>query len=113
MADVVGIDSSWIPKALRRQTATKMTEADWTLSGIGDFVNEVKKRYGEKYPLERFGVNEIVEWAALHETHSKNRQLNNSWSLSKYFRSHRGVLLKAHGIYEVGKHANRQMYSIK
>ncbi len=28
MAEVVGIESDWIPDALRRQTATKMTEAD-------------------------------------------------------------------------------------
>jgi len=113
MADVLGMEGSWIPKALRRQVATKMTEADWTLSGIGDFVNALKQKYGEQYSMERFGVNEIVEWAAQHETHSKNRQLNNSWSLSKYFRSHKGVLLKAHGIYENGKVSNRQVYSVK
>jgi len=113
MAHVLGFQSDWIPPALKRLTTTKMTEADWTLAGIGDFMNEVKRKYGDKYTEQRFGTKEIVAWAEQHDTHSKNRQLSNSWSLGRYFRSHKGLLMKTHGIHEDGTEANRQMYSIK
>ena len=113
MAEVLGMESDWISGALKRQVASKMGEADWTLSGVGDFVNALKQKYGTNYGVQRFGISEIVEWAALHETYSKNRLLQNSWSLAKYFRSHKGVLLKSYGIYEDGKASNRQMYSVQ
>ncbi len=113
MAEVIGMDSDWIMPALKRQMTVKMSEADWTLAGIGEFTNAVKKKYGDAYPIEQFGVKAIAEWAADHDTYGKNGTMVNSWKLGKYIRSHRGVLQKSCGLYENGTSANRIMYSIQ
>ena len=113
MADVLGMESDWIPAALQRQTATKMSEADWTMSGLAEFVVHFKKVHGEDYSTKRFSTKDITEWAEEHETFSKNGQLTNGWRLGKYLRSHRGTMQKTTGAFENGKQGNRMMYSVQ
>ncbi len=113
MAEVVGIPNDWIPAALKRQTAAKMTETDWAMSGLEEFVVQFKAIYGDKYARERFGVKDIVEWADQHITYSKNGTLTNGWRLAKYFRSHKGLMQKTVGIYESGTRNNSIMYSVQ
>lgn len=113
MAEVLGMDSDWISGALKRQTVSKVSEADWTLSGIGDFANDLRQQHGKAVGGIKFAVKDMVEWAAQHDTQCKNTTMTNSWRLAKYVRSHKGALLKSYGIYENGKSANRQMYSLQ
>lgn len=113
MADVLGMKSDWIPSALKRQTATKMSEADWTMSGIGEFVSNFKAVHGDDYASKRFSSADIVEWAEGHDTYHKNGQMTNGWRLGKYLKSHRGTLQKTTGAFENGNQGNRIMYSVQ
>lgn len=112
MAKVLGMPYEWIPGALARQTAVKLTETDWTMAGIKEYVEDFKADHGENYQTERFGASDIVSWANGHETYCKNRQLSNSWSLAKYLRTHKGTLQKNLDVQENGTSANKIMYSI-
>ena len=112
MADVLGMDSEWIPGALKRQTNTKMSEADMVLAGMGEYINALKSKHGDKIYVERFSTSNIVEWAAQHETYSLNPILINAWKLAKYIRSHKGVLKKSLQMEEAGKTNNKQLYGI-
>jgi len=113
MAEVLGMDSKWIPSALKRQTAVKMSEVDWTIAALEEFSKGMKQKHGAKYPTERFGVKEIVEWAEQHDTYSTNGTITNGWRLSKYIKSHRGILTKTLGLTESGTHNNRTLYSLQ
>ncbi|RLA58348.1 MAG: hypothetical protein DRQ89_15470, partial [Epsilonproteobacteria bacterium] len=108
MAEVIGMDSEWIPGALKKQTATKMTETDWTMAGLEIFVQEFQGTIKER----RFSVKDITNWALDHEIYSKNATLINGWKLGKYMKGHRGLLQKTIGAFEDGSSGNRQMYSV-
>jgi len=113
MADVIGIEKDWIPAALARQTATKMTEADWTIAGLEEFIVSHKKKHGDKYVMQRFSVKDVGAWAEEHDVYSKNATLTNGWRLGKYLKSHRGTLQKALNMFENGSSGNRTMYSVQ
>jgi hypothetical protein len=112
MAKVLGMPHDWIPRALARQTAVTLTETDWTMAGIKEFVEHFKEEHQGRADVERFAIADIASWANAHETYCKNRQLINSWSLSKYVRTHKGTLQKNLGMQENGTKANKIMYSI-
>ena len=112
MAEVLGMPSDWIPAHLQRATATKMSDTDWTMAGLADFVTELKNRYGEAYKKERFSAKDITNWANGHETYCNNPTLTNGWKLGKYLRSHRGALKKNLRMMENGTAANKTMYSV-
>lgn len=113
MAKVLGLPFDWIPEALARQTATKLSETDWVMAGLADFVEAFKNEHGKQYHAQRFGMSDIVEWAELDNTYSKNRKLTNPWALGKYVRSHRGTLQKNLFIFEDGSKNNKTMYRIE
>lgn len=113
MAKVLGMPYEWIPRALHRATATKMSDTDWTLAGLSDFVDWFKEKKGEKYFMERFSARDVVMWAEAHDEHSKNATLTNGWRLGKYLRGHKGSLQKNLRVYENGTYANKTMYSIE
>jgi hypothetical protein len=110
MAKVLGMPHEWIPKALHRVTASKMSDTDWTLAGLADFVALFKEKRGA---MDRFAVKDIVQWAEAHEQHCKNPMLVNSWKLGKYMRGHKGSLKKNLNVYENGSSANKTMYSVE
>jgi len=113
MAEVIGMENDWIPAALKRQTAVKMTETDWTMGGLEVFTLAFKKKYGGDYVRTRFNVKDILEWAMEDEIYSKNSTLTNGWKLGKYMKGHRGLLQKTLNMFEDGSSGNRQMYSIQ
>ena len=113
MADVLNMSSDWIPAALARQTAVKMSETDWTIAGIGEYIVSFKDTHSSKYQQQRFSVKDIVEWAEEHDVYCKNGTMTNGWRLGKYVRNHRGVLQKTHGMFENGTQGNRNMYSVQ
>jgi len=112
MARVLGMDYKWIPEALKRQTATKMSETDWTMAGLEEFVTAVKAKYPDNYQTQRFGSKEIAEWAQEHETYCKNGAMINSWRMGKYLRTHRGSIQKLLHMHESGTVNNKTVYSI-
>jgi len=113
MAEVLGMESDWIPKALKQQTAVKMSETDWTIAGLEEYAADLKEDFGAKYQIERFGVKEIVEWAEGHDVYCKNGVMTNGWRLSKYIKAHKGLITKTIGIVENGSENNRTMYSVQ
>lgn len=113
MAKVLGMPHEWIPAALHRSTATKMSDTDWTLAGLADFVAEFKKAKGDAYIGIKFASSDITAWAEAHEHHCKNPVMTNGWKLGKYLRGHKGSLKKNLRMYENGSSANRIMYSIE
>ena len=113
MARVLGMPEEWIPQALHRATATKMSDTDWTLAGIADYVAAFKEHHGDAYQAKRFSARDIVEWAEAHDEHSRNPILTNGWRLGKYLRGHKGSLQKNIRLYENGSYANKTMYSVE
>lgn len=112
MAQVLKMDYKWIPGALKRQTATKISETDWTMAGLEEFVTWVKDQWPDTYPTQRIGSKEIAEWAQAHETFCKNATLVNSWRMGKYLRAHRGSIQKLLHMHENGTMNNKTVYSI-
>ncbi len=113
MAQVLGMEHEWIPDALKRQTATKMSETDWTMAGLEEFVGWVKLEFPDDYQTKRFGSKEIGEWAIEHDTYCKNGTLTNGWRLGKYLRTHRGSIQKVLHMRESGTVNNKQTYSVE
>ncbi len=113
MATTLGMDNDWIPEAIQRQTSTKMSEADWTMSGMSEFVAAFKEIHGKDYTAKRYSTKDIVAWAEAHDTFCKNGTMTNGWRLGKYLRTHRGTIQKSLGVYENGNSGNRIMYSVR
>lgn len=113
MARVFDMPHEWIPDALKRQTATKMSETDWTMAGLEEFVATTKSDHPEDYQTIRFGSREIGEWAIRHDIYCKNGTLTSGHRLGKYLRTHRGSIQKVLHMYENGTMANRITYSIE
>ena len=111
MAKVLELPHDWIPSALHRQTVIKMSDTDWTLAGLAEFVMEFKEQHGVG-SKERFCVRDITEWADSHDTYAKNSILTNSWKLGKYIRSHKGSIQKNLHIIESGTLNNKAMYTV-
>jgi len=113
MAKVLGMPHEWIPAALHRNTATKMSDTDWTMAGLADFVAGLKDRHPEDYIGVKFAAKDVTQWAELHDHHCKNPVMTNGWKLGKYLRSHKGSLKKNLRMYENGSSANKIMYSVE
>ncbi len=110
MAKVLKMPHEWIPGALARQTAVQLTETDWTMAGIEEFITEWTR--DNPAATDRFSIGDIARWAVDHETYGKNRTLINSFALAKYVRAHKGTLEKNLHMQANGSKANKAMYSI-
>jgi hypothetical protein len=113
MADVLGLPNEWIPPALHRVTSTKMSDIDWTMSGLAEFILHWRATYPDNWHEHRFSANTIMMWAETDEVHSKNTMLTNSRKLGRYLISHKGSILKNMSMYEDGSKANKTMYSLE
>ena len=112
MAKTLGLPHEWILDALARQTATKMSDTDWTMAGLSEFVGAFKAKHGDNYPEKRFSANDVMQWSEVHDVYCKNPIMTNSRRLGKYLRGHKGSLQKNLAMYENGTLANKIMYSI-
>lgn len=124
MAEVFGIDGSWIPSWLSDTTDAAVTKADWTMEGLLAFADmkrlqelEADRRY--KYnpkvkPREPlyFSASDIVAWVESEDDHKKNYTLNNTRSLGRYLQNHKYQLAHIAGIIEVGKKQNQMHYKV-
>ena len=112
MAKVLGMPHEWITAALHRGTATKMSDTDWTLAGLSDYVAEFKEKH-PNYIKIKFAAKDIILWADQHEHHCKNPVMTNPWKLGKYLRGHKGSLKKNLRMYENGSSANKIKYTVE
>lgn len=110
MAKVVGIDHSWIVPYLQERLQTTMTEADWTLEGIKEYVRENHSKAPNKSLI--FSSAHIADWAQLTDDYKDNPIITNSRSLGRYLINHKTNLERIAGIKDGGIKANRQMYMV-
>lgn len=88
-----------------------VSEYDWTMEGLKEFVHEVRTTYRTgKRPI--FTAQDIVSWAATKEEFQDNTILTNSRRLGRYFKSHNTMISKAVGIVDNGLQANRSTYTV-
>ncbi len=111
MSETFGLDSAWIPKALSFATDEKISESDWTLQGLKQFVKEYKMRADIKKHAS-VTANDIAQWAESHNVYYKNGQLINAWRLGRYMQSHLQVIEKVVGLVEGTKKGNRRTFNL-
>ncbi len=111
MAAVFGLDHEWIPGALVATTSEKLSESDWALQGLIEFVKETKNRRTD-WKDTKWSAGDISSWAGQHEVFYKNGALTNAWRLGRYMSSHKQDIERATGLVENGKFNNKRVYSI-
>lgn len=111
MGQAFGLKTDWIPDALVMNLEEQLTEADWVHRALKDWV-EYQRANVKAYEKERWSVQDITQWAAEHDTYTKNTAVTNPWKLGKYIKSHKSAVEQSLGLYENGKYANKTMYSI-
>lgn len=93
MSDVLDIPTGWLADELKRSTAEQISDSDWTLQGITDFVeNAINIR------TTTFQVRDICTWANMMDDYEKNALLTTPKRLAKYFKSHKNMLRTSCGI---------------
>lgn len=110
MAKVIGIDHSWIVPYLQERLQTTMTEADWTLEGIKEFIRETHAKKPQTTLV--FSSSTISDWAQLTDEYKDNPILSNSRSLGRYMINHKANLERICGIKDNGLKANKQTYQV-
>lgn len=109
MAEVFGVESAWLPKALSVATSANMSEADWALEGLKIFAMEALERSPQGMTM--FAAD-ITDWAMGHEDFEDNQQLASTRRLGRYMQSHKRTIERVAGIYEDGMYANRIRYRV-
>lgn len=113
VAQIFGLDTAWIPGALTLHTQESLSEADWALQGLTDFVKEMRQSHPNTYHELRWSAQEISQWAEMHEDYRKCTQLSNPWRLGRYLSSHQVSIERAVGLYEGSKRHNKKTYLIR
>lgn len=103
MAEVFGIDSTWIPSYLNTVAERAVSENDWTLEGIKAFSDTIK--VGEKC-----NAGEIASWAMSQDEFLNCEMLVNTRRLGRYMQQHKSLVMQITGLTESGMYANRQIY---
>lgn len=111
LADLMGLDSSWIPKFLMGQTEETVVTSDWTLEGIKAFC-EVHHKTTKDSGLAAFDARTISDWAASQEAFMDCHNLTNSRKLGRYIQTHKSLIHQITGLLEGEKRANRSMYHL-
>jgi len=112
MAQVFGIDSSFIISTVNTQIEKAITESDWVLQGLKDFCQELKEKYPKDYMMKTFGVKELSLWAQASDQHSRNITLINPWKLGKYIKTHTFSLEKSLHLKLYQHVNNKAMYQV-
>lgn len=112
-ANIFGHESDWIPKALTSSLTDQLSDADWALQGLEQFVKDMMQRYPASYHNKRFTTKDITQWAAMSDRFSGNTQLTNAWSLSKYLKTHAKMVRDSAMLYEGPPVGNRKAYRIQ
>jgi len=109
MAEVFGIESSWIPNYLAKTSAQTISEADWTLEGLITFTSNMEP----KLKGRKFTATDISNWALGREDYMDCAQLTNARRLGRYIKSHQYTVEQSARIFETGMINNRVGYEIR
>jgi hypothetical protein len=107
MAEVFGLQNSWIPDFLVKATDQHVGEADWILEGLHAFALEHNT---PNIATKRFRASVIAEWCETHPDYKRNDILTNSRKLGRYLKAHRSAIYHLTGMQEAGIENNRQCY---
>jgi len=89
MAEVIGLDGVDVAEKLIQRMQRNMSDADWTLEAIKEYVEMMRIAKPEGFS---FSAGDISSWAEGNEEHYHNQQLINSRSLGRYLTSHATML---------------------
>lgn len=104
MADVLNIKAENIISKLVEATQQTLSESDWALEGLKEFVSEMKPT--------KFTASDIAAWAQSNEEYSDNNQLTNARRLGRYIQSHKMTVQRIAGIKEIGIQGNRKLFKV-
>jgi hypothetical protein len=107
LAEVFGIQNSWIPDFLVGQVERTSSEADWVLEGLLAFALQHNI---PQYRTKSFPVSTISEWCLTEQDLHDNPLLTNTRRLGRYMRAHKSQIYSITGIQEVGSYGNRMVY---
>lgn len=112
-ARVFGEDGSWIPEFLSKDRDRRMSDTDWALEGIKEWIESVRLQWKEGVYSRRFYAGDIVEWAVDEEDFNKCQILQSSRSLGRYMQSHKHVIASTLNLVPMGKYGNKDSYGIR
>jgi hypothetical protein len=111
-ARVCDMPDGWIRDKLVGSVRISVTEADWAIEALVEFVEYWEKQHGEDVVNKPFSVTEIHDWGSSHEEYEDNHVMQNARRLGRYIASHRDVLYRTVGIKEAGTRGNKQIYRV-
>jgi len=112
MAEVFGLNASWIPDYLTTVTNLAVTDADQAFEGLVEFGKYWQFNILLTNPNKVFGTQEISNWAQGNPDYEKCELLINTRKLGRYMRTHKTMIATTAHIYEAGSSNNRQVYKI-
>lgn len=107
MAQVFGMDHSWIPNYLLERSDDLVKKGDRVIEGLENFA-----RTHAKLDNFRFKAGNISDWASRTSEYEKEFGLINSRSLGRYMQSFKYNIAVLAGIVEDGSVNNATMYKI-
>lgn len=108
MARVLGMEGEWVPDTLMKHTVASTSEADWTLEGIGQYADCIRRHN----PEQLFTSADISDWCRTNEDYEHNQQLCSSRSLGRYMATNKQLLSMTARLKETGKKNNRMYYKV-
>jgi hypothetical protein len=113
MAEVLGLDGSWIPQYLASTVDKTLEETDWTFEGIRSFVDQMGMHYYHQTgPGKHVTCQAISEWAQNEEDFQKCDMLINPRRLARYMDAHKSTIAISCCLVEDGKRNNRKVYKV-
>lgn len=108
MAEIFGINPIWIPEYLNGSTNRAVTDADWAFEGLIQYCATLRAN-GMR---EKFGAQEISNWALGMQEYEKCDELTNSRRVGRYLKTHKTMIASICGMIEAGSQNNRQRYQL-
>lgn len=131
MAELFGVDASWIPDHIAKTTDTKIVDADWTLEGLRAFamlvgklrdnpdtkkLQELCTRIEAPFSQARegnFSAKAISNWANQNDAYIECHNLTNPRKLGRYMGTHKAMIAQTTGLMEMPKKVNNlTMYHV-
>lgn len=113
MAEVFGIDPSWIPKYLSGATIETVVNADLAFEGLRVFAGYYQETIQTSKPDSLgFTCQDIANWAMGMSEYDKCEVLINSRKLGRYIQTNKALIATSIGIVESGSTNNRQRYNV-
>lgn len=126
MADLFGVDASWIPDHISKTTDTKIVDSDWTLEGLRSFCQTALKVINDPDPQRlaafcqqieanvseakrgNFSAGAIAVWANRNEAYNECHNLTNARKLGRYLLTHKAMIAQTTGLSESPKKVNNK-----